>query len=270
MLILIRNCFYFFYNIDAIHESLSELGFPHEIVYDYPYDDDDNIYLTCTTHELGKPVPKHYISYNFEQLTTEKKWDERFFERLRKAKVVFDYSLENIKILEQKGIKAYFLPVGYAKCGEYNYPGVEKIYDFAFPGLLNDKRQEKINSLEKISNHKVFCTYKHYGRDLEILHKQMKIGINIHYYEKNTILEVHRIIPMIINKVWVVSERGYDPWYDNIFKNMVDFVDDDKFAQGCLDAYKNYNEEELEKRYQYLVNNCKYIDYIKNILHLLF
>lgn len=42
-------------------------------------------FITFVTHEGGKLPPK-YISYNFEQLTTDKQWPPDLFERPSYAK----------------------------------------------------------------------------------------------------------------------------------------------------------------------------------------
>ena len=78
MLKLVNNSVYFDIVITALSFCLNELNVHHEVVENYPLHDKDNIYLICTPHELDKPLPKRYISYNFEQLTTSKIWEETF------------------------------------------------------------------------------------------------------------------------------------------------------------------------------------------------
>ena len=93
--------------------------------------------------------------------------------------------------------------------------------------------------------------------------------MNIHYYSGRTILEVHRIIPLIANKILVISEKSDDPWYDEKYGNLINFIESDKYTLECLRLLQNYNAEIAENRYQDLVNNHKYVDYVKNIIHLL-
>jgi hypothetical protein len=273
MLRLVNNSCYFEIIINALHEALTELDIKHEVVKTYSLVDNKNIYLICTTHENAL-LPKRYISYNIEQLTTTKVWDLIFFNKLSGAELVLDYSLENIKELEKYNIKAHFLPLGYSKNMEYNYnnDNSDKTVDFSFLGSINNSRYDKLKTLISVYGNKkdkLVISNNYWGDDLKNLYNKTKIGLNIHYYSGRTILEVHRIIPLIANKILVISEKSDDPWYDEKYGNLINFIESDKYTLECLRLLQNYNSEIAENRYQDLVNNHKYIDYVKNIIHLL-
>ena len=283
MLKLVNNSCYFKIIINALHEALTELDIKHEVVNNYSLVDNNNIYLICTTHENAL-LPKRYISYNFEQLITTKVWEPIFFENLAKAEIVFDYSLENIKELEKYNIKAHFLPLGYSKNMEYNdndNVNFDKTVDFSFLGSINNSRYDKLKTLISIygkKKDKLVISNNYWGDDLKQLYKKTKIGLNIHYYSGKTILEVHRILPLIANKILVISDKSDDSWYDEKYCNLINFYEnkinskvssDNDFTLECLKVLQNYNNEIIEKRYQDLINNHKYIDYVKNIIHLL-
>jgi hypothetical protein len=276
MLKLVNNSCYFEIIINALHEALTELDIKHEVVKTYSLVDNNNIYLICTTHENAL-LPKRYISYNFEQLITTKVWEPIFFENLAKAEIVFDYSLENIKELEKYNIKAHFLPLGYSKNMEYNDDNdndktVDKTVDFSFCGSINNSRYDKLKTLISIygkKKDKLVISNNYWGDDLKQLYKKTKIGLNIHYYSGKTILEVHRIIPLIANKILVISDKSDDPWYDEKYCNLINFIKNEDCTLECLKVLQNYNNEIIEKRYQDLVNNHKYIDFVKNIIYLL-
>jgi hypothetical protein len=283
MLKLVNNSCYFEIIINALHEALTELDIKHEVVKNYSLVDNNNIYLICTTHENAL-LPKRYISYNFEQLITTKVWEPIFFQNLAKAEIVFDYSLENIKELEKYNIKAHFLPLGYSKNMEYNdndNVNFDKTVDFSFLGSINNSRYDKLKTLISIygkKKDKLVISNNYWGDDLKQLYKKTKIGLNIHYYSGKTILEVHRILPLIANKILVISDKSDDSWYDEKYCNLINFYEnkinskvssDNDFTLECLKVLQNYNNEIIEKRYQDLINNHKYIDYVKNIIHLL-
>lgn len=278
MLKLVNNSCYFEIIINALHEALTELDIKHEVVKSYSLVDNNNIYLICTTHE-NSLLPKRYISYNFEQLITTKIWQPIFFQNLAKAEIVFDYSLENIKELEKYNIKAHFLPLGYSKNMEKNDDNndnvnvnVDKTVDFSFLGSINNSRYDKLKTLITIygkKKDKLVISNNYWGDDLKQLYKKTKIGLNIHYYSGKTILEVHRILPLIANKILVISDKSDDPWYDEKYSNLINFIENKDCTLECLKLLQNYNSEIIEKRYQDLVNNHKYIDYVKNIIHLL-
>ena len=272
MLKLVNNSCYFEIIINALHEALTELNIKHEVVKSYSLVDNNNIYLICTTHENAL-LPKRYISYNFEQLITTKDWQPIFFQNLAKAEIVFDYSLENIKELEKYNIKAHFLPLGYSKNMEYNYNNDnDKTVDFSFCGSINNSRYDKLKTLISIYGNKkdkLVISNNYWGDDLKQLFKKTKIGLNIHYYSGKTILEVHRIIPLIANKILVISDKSDDSWYDEKYCNLINFIKNEDCTLECLKVLQNYNNEIIEKRYQDLVNNHKYIDFVKNIIYLL-
>jgi hypothetical protein len=272
MLKLVNNSCYFEIIINALHEALNELNIEHEIVTNYKNNDNKNVYLICTTHE-NRTLPKRYISYNFEQLITNKVWQPIFFENLSKAEIVFDYSLENIKILKEHNINAYFLPLGYSKSMEYIKTIEDKSIDFTFLGAINNIRYNKLQSLIDIyykSKDKIVISNNYWGEDLQNLYRKTKIGLNIHYYSGKTILEVHRIIPLIANKILVISEKSDDEWYNNKYEKIINFFENENYSIDCLKTLKHCKIEEIvDERYQELITKHKYIDYVKEIIHLL-
>ena len=275
MLKLVNNSCYFEIIINALHEALTELNIIHEVVKTYSLDDNDNIYLICTTHEKSL-LPKRYISYNFEQLITTKVWQPIFFENLAKAEIVLDYSLENIKELKKHNVNAHFLPLGYSKNMEHCNGmdnNSDKTVDFSFLGSINKYRYDKLETLLRVyckKKEKLVISTNCWGNDLKKVYNKTKIGLNIHYYEGKTILEVHRIIPFIANKILVISEKSDDPWYDEKYGNLINFIESDKaYTVKCLKILQNCNREIVENRYQDLVKNHKYVDYVRSILHLL-
>lgn len=271
MLKLLNDSKYFDIVIRALSECFTELNINHKIVTNIEYDSEDT-YIICTTHE-PKALPKNYISYNFEQLSTDKKWDISFFARLKSAKCVWDYSLLNIEVLKSYNISAIHLPLGYAKCMDHNHNHNNQkthIYDFMFIGCLNEKRLKMLNPLLELyykKQEKLLINNSCWGSAMEDAFKKTKIGINMHYYGGKTILEIHRIIPLIANRVWVLSEHSDDTFYENQYNRLVTFYDNkhDLVKKGLkiLKKSKNEYESETKQRYEYLITNCKYIDYIK-------
>ena len=278
MLVLVNDSKYFDIIIQSLAECLTELGIPYILVSHITnYNDNDNTYLICTTHE-NKPLPVNYISYNFEQLTTNKKWDMIFFNKLRRAKFVLDYSLENMKLLKTHNIEAIHLPLGYTKYMEHslciNKEEGDLTYDFMFIGCINNKR---FSMLEKLFDYylklnkkeKLLINNSCWDNELVLAYKKSKIGINMHYYEGSTILEVHRIIPLILNKVWVLSERSDDSWYDEKYKKYITFFNDknDLLRKGLFTINKPFDDykKEIDERYNLFKENEAYVDYVKAI-----
>ena len=276
MLVLVNNSHYFEFIIDALHQCLYELNIPHQVLnYDTHNYNETDIYLLCTCHE-ARPLPKRYIAYNFEQFITDKFWHPQIFINLQKAELVFDYSLENIKFLENYNIKAHFLPLGYHKSMEFinnDNDNQIKSTDFIFIGGINKYRHKKIypltNLYKECKNRVVIYIDNCWGNHLKKVCYSAKIGLNIHCYSGNTILEIVRIIILLANKVLVISEYSNDEWYDNKYKPLIYFFKNDNYAIDCVNLLQKYNYTEVEEKYQELITNYKYIDYVKNISYLL-
>jgi len=272
MIYLLNNSRYFDFVIKGLDECFLELNIEYKLVDTYQ-EDSNNIYILCTTHEQ-RPLPKKYISYNFEQLTTDKIWDSHFFDKLKNAVEVWDYSLENIKILESKGIKCKFLPLGITNTIDYNINREidSRKLDFLFYGCINDNRINKLKNLLQIyykTPEKYFVSNNCWGNDLIQKMSETRIGINIHFYTGNTILEIHRIYPMIINRVWVISETSNDSWYDEKLKDYITFCDNKDLIKNIMLILKLSVEDFeriLEERRTKIIKELKYKDFIKDNL----
>jgi hypothetical protein len=138
-------------------------------------------------HDLTiRTLPKYYISYNWEQLTTDKHWNPELFKRFKRAVEVWDYSHLNIEKLALIGIEAKYLPMLYHEPTPNRYfitdnpdDVAAKTVDVLFFGAQNNRRQEKLAIVEKIyaknPTKYSFQTSLH-GADLLPLLKQSKIG----------------------------------------------------------------------------------------------
>lgn len=261
MLLLLNNSKYFDITIKSLSESFTELNIKHKIVDDFELD--DNIYIICTTH-LDIPTPKRYISYNCEQLTTDKKWSMNFINRLKKAEEVWDYSLENMNVLKKYEIEALHLPIGYSKCMELNKLDIEKNIDVLFMGCINESRLLKMNNLRSIyyKTPEKFLITNDCWEDREEIYNRTKIALNLHFYGGRTILEVHRIVPLIANKIFVISERSDDIWYDYNYQNVITYYDN--LVKTTVSSLKmdNFNDV-VEARYNYLIKNLKFVDFVE-------
>ena len=194
----------------------------------------NDIYILFNPHNIN-PMPKKYIIYNFEQLQVITTWDISNFEsdywtKLKNAWQVWDYSLTNIEYLKNThNIDAMFLPLGWSPTMKnINFKSTlwsERINTIMFIGLMNEKRRDflkPIHTLCKSMNYNMFLSNKCWDFEYINICSITKIAINIHYYSGSTILEVHRIIPLILSDIWIISERSNDRWYDDLFNDIID------------------------------------------------
>ena len=251
----------FTYVIKALHVALAKAGVPHEVVSEVNVNDTDNTYLLCTVHEPHRTMPPHYISYNFEQLTVYKDIAPLWRRRLEGALMIWDYSKLNTNYLWSQGFPAVHVPFGYSDTMDIEWTQgrhASKGVDFLFVGLINVRRSMVLWDVSAIPRVKTYFGLA-LGQKLEDLMLQSKVGLNIHQYGGGTILEVHRIIPLIIHRVFVVSEPSTDTWMDAQFKGIVDLANVTAFERVASQALTRADlQEETERRYELLKTACNF------------
>lgn len=210
-----------------------------------------------------------YIVWNFEQfeVISGTEFDKTFWDRMVGAQEIWDYSKENIKWLaKDKNISAKFFPLGWFPSMKFA-PGLEipwsdRSIEFSFVGLMNERRRDVIKPLHTLAKTKSWNMYlsnKCWGQEFESIYSNTKFGLNIHYYPGKTILEVHRIIPLILNGIWVISEKSGDPWYNELFGELVSWAEENTFAQvieSIESMDKEAVKEELGVRKRKLIQLC--------------
>ena len=260
---LIVNCSkYLAQIVDSIFVSLNYNKIECNVVSDIDFKDEKNIYIILNINNLTL-VPKRFFVYNFEQLTTEKIWDDTFFEKCKLAEKILDYSLENIKVFYSKDLAAFHVPFGWTPILESTVltDSNMKVIDLMFLGSINKRRKRLLNRYNAYYKDKVFT------ESYDELVRKSKFSMNIHYYEGGSILEVTRIIPLICNNVQVISERSNDKYYDDIFDDIITFVDfenEDEVNEQLL----NYNFEKCITSKKKLIDRLNYMEIIKNNLNL--
>ena len=182
--------------------------------------DDEKMYIIFTINNIKK-LPKNFIVYNFEQLVTKRVWDDSFFMKCSKAKIIFDYSLENIKVFKDKGLDAKHFPYGWTPFCEYEGLIKKKDIDVIFLGSKSVRRN---NILGKLGEG-VYYRDNVFGEMYDEIINKAKFSLNIHYYEGSSILEVARIVPLICRGVIVISERSNDKYYDDRMEDIIIYID---------------------------------------------
>jgi len=188
--------------------------------------------------------------------------------------MVWDYSLENIKVLKAHGINnSYHVPLGYDATMENTIsPARSRDMDVIFVGAVNNKRAAKLEQLKSLQQQPpgsgpLRTSFSPaWGTELLQRYMQSKLALNLHYYGGRTILEVHRIIPLVVSKVLVLSEPSDDEWLDTAFAGIVNYTIGDDIRQSVLSILSMNIEHEAERRYQQLLSCCRYTSYIKAAL----
>lgn len=227
--------------------------------------DKEDVYIIFNINSIDKKdLPDKFLVYNFEQLTTDRKWDYSFFLKCKNALLVLDYSLENIKIFSQRGIEAYHLPFGWCSILEPSYNLTKKNIDILFLGSINKNRLNTITDVSiKNSKSNIYIHNKCFRDEFEKVTCSSKVGINIHYYEGRTILELTRIIPFICAGVIVVSERSNDIFYDKIFNSIIKFCKKEEISSVVKEQVYKYDLSKAMKKKKKLKKKLNFEKIVK-------
>jgi hypothetical protein len=185
--------------------------------------------------------------------------------------MVWDYSLENIKVLQAHNVtKTYHIPLGYAETMENKLrPARRRDIDVMFVGAINPRREAKLEQLTSLQRpppgDAPLTTFigQAWGKALLRLYRRSKLALNLHFFGGKAILEVHRILPLVVSKVLVLSEPSHDSWLDNSFLGIVNFTSGNDLRQSVASLLSMDVGHEAERRYQLLLRCCRYVDYFQ-------
>jgi hypothetical protein len=171
----------------------------------------------------------------------------KLYEYFRGAIAVWDISIINIDYLERAhGIKAIHVPLGWAKEIEYNLEEQEKSIDVLFSGKLSERRDEYLKPIIDNFNNILISDDNLWGQERREAYSKSRVSVNVHSKDGFNILEIHRIMPLVLNGVYVVSERSEDKWYDKKFENIVTFVNDkDEMLKAVQEAVSLAKEDPI-------------------------
>ena len=236
----------FFYNhvfIDVARTvvfALRERGFEAELVDCDEFADlleRDNTFILFGMNVYHGQLPKHYVVYQLEQHSS--KWfNDRYFDVLRGAITVWDYSLVNIARLMEHGILAEYVPIRFNEA--LLHDSIELDRDGQSIGILMNRRAAKMkkcgmrrfhkaivtdadciafcysisdhrrNTIDKIGTTVELAVHRNiWGKDRVAVIRGAKMAVNIRYYPVG-ILEVVRLSYLIANRIPVISEYSSD------------------------------------------------------------
>jgi hypothetical protein len=157
-----------------------------------------------------------FIVYQLEQLTPhDTRFDERWFDLLSSAEMVWDYSESNLRFLRARGLEnARHLPLGYhpALATIPALAGVRRDVDVLHYGSMNQRRRTILQELQK------YCRVVHlhgvYGWQRDMAIARSKIVLNLHFNDDpDPRFEQVRISYLLNNGQFVISEPADDDPY---------------------------------------------------------
>lgn len=207
---------------------------PNSIIVENIEINDLSMYLILNLKDIIK-LPQNFIVFNFEQLTNDNV-PKSIWKKFKRAHKCFDYSYSNLCELNKHHIDAIVIPYSWQlsmKKVKIILPFENRKNTILFIGSMNERRRNILKPIHTMCKSKDLTMYlsnecwdEHYINILSI----SKIALNIHYYSGNTILEVHRILPYIMNKIIVISEHSNDEYYDNLLNDYITWTSEETFT----------------------------------------
>lgn len=187
------------------------------------------LYVILGLHRF-QSVPKNYIAIQAEQIGS--KWmTDSYFDKLRRARCVWDFSPRNCAYFREKGIICHnvrtrvpmeiFYPGSSSM--SLHFSGREKDVDVLFYGS-KCLRRESLEREFKNSNLRVVFRYNDlFHEEREDLISRSKVVLNIHYWPSSS-LETHRVEYLCSRGKCVISEQSFDSELDLEYSDSVSFV----------------------------------------------
>ncbi|HCI6138191.1 TPA: hypothetical protein NPN75_004704, partial [Klebsiella variicola subsp. variicola] len=216
-----------------IEKNLLDCGIKGHISTAYSVEQDMGQMHIVVCPQMFKQLPRNYIAFQMEQSVNSRWFTDEYFSRLNNAVAIFDYSLNNIEYLLDKGIpyqKLFYMPI--SSFPDYPVHLAENGYvlddqkgdiraDVLFYGDPNcERRKAYLQELKKHFN--VTVASEVFGDKLTRMVKNAKVVVNIHYYE-NALLETTRLYETISLGTPVVSESSSDIVEHEDLQDVIDF-----------------------------------------------
>lgn len=230
----------------SIADSLTNIGNPCIVNVSHVCPPYNKRVLIFGAHMLGTDaiIPDSAIIYQTEQVSGNSAWMNKTYFDILKNHTVWDYSIKNIDRLNQYGIEAKYVPIGYSEHLIMNLDRYSPEIDALFYGSINDRRKSIINSI-KSAGINIVDVFNVYGKRRANLIARSKIILNIHYYD-SAIFEVFRCAPLIASGKCVLSETGNDIEMESPYYNYAAFSDN--LVESCKYLLENDKYKEIEKK----------------------
>lgn len=214
----------------SLRDGLRGLGHECEIVSDLGECEGKTIVLGANATPHLVPLGEGFIIYNFEQVAKGSPWMTEAYLNLLAMHEVWDYSVENIRQLENFGIlNVKHCEVGYMPV-LLRIVRQEETIDVLLYGSMNDRRGKVVDELMDLGVNVKVLPVGTYGSERDDFISRSKIVLNCHYYGCDAPFEIVRCSYLMANKKCIVSETGLDDEHEGIY-----YSDYDGLAGSCLE-----------------------------------
>lgn len=175
----------------------------------------DILYIVLCPQSF-RSLPTARICIQMEQYSAGHFFKRKHILFLKASLAVFDYSKKNISALSKVFdfySKVKWIPVA----SNFTAKQTHKEYDFAFYGLVNDRRRKILDRISE--KYTVNMISGLYGEELFSEIRKCNFTLNIHYHEA-AIFEAPRVTESVACGTPVISEPSYDqecyPWLSGL------------------------------------------------------
>jgi hypothetical protein len=202
-----------------------------------------NIVLGAHLLDAGtmNALPSNTIIYNSEQIDDHSTWITSVYLDLLKKCEVWDYSQENLRRLQQRGVRnAKYVPVGYVPQLTRIPAGILQDIDVLFYGSINERRRVILEGLIRKGLRIEFLSDA-YREERDRYIARAKVVLNMHYYEAS-IFEIVRVSWLLANEKAVVAECGDATTLEPDIQEAVRTAPYDNLIEACAELVANADE----------------------------
>ncbi|MGC4009300.1 MAG: hypothetical protein QM805_10115 [Pseudomonas sp.] len=226
---------------EQIKRNLEAAGFPSKIIFQEPESGFSNSLHFVICPQIFKTLPGLYVAFQMEQSVSSRWFSKDYLQMLENSFAIFDYSLTNIKYLQENGLslrQIYYTPISYIP-DYYSTESPAKEYDILFYGdANNERRKDYLNVISKRYKTKIINNI--FGEELYQEIAKSRLVVNIHYYE-GALLETTRLYECLSLGAMLISESSPDVAENSQLQELVDFV-----AVGDIEAMTRRIDHWLE------------------------
>jgi len=226
---------------EAVRWALLDLGHEANLTGASLFEHTDNILYGSHLLPASVRIYPHTILVNLEPLENNPMLPAHYIERLRRH-VVWDYSAINVRYLRTLGVERVFhVPTGYVP-QQRRIRRTPPDIDVLFYGALNPRRHRVLQELGD-AGVKVTHLVGIYGAERDAYIARSRIVLNMRFHEHG-ILETVRVLYLLANGCFVISEPGMHAEENQRFSGGMVFAEYKHLVSSCLRYLKDETTRE--------------------------
>lgn len=180
-----------------------------------------------------RSLPEKTIIYNLEQVDVASPWMGTAYREALQSHEVWDYNEVNAQRLfaEKLATRIVWAPIGYVDGLHRIEEAPDQDIDVLFYGSINGRRRHILDGLKAVGLN-VVEGFGVYGEERDALIARARVVLNMHFYESG-IFEWVRVLYLLANRKFVVSEDSVLTAFDGGIKNVVTFSPYNELVETC-------------------------------------